>query len=143
MQTSGTCVEPEITSPGWNAYHLALRGKNGKIKQFMEGQRWPPHLPSLPASVFCEQNFTGMHVIKSGIFNSSSISLLFAKIPESYLNNRALLCVTSIRIKWVTTTVRWIGRRECLGARWGHPKWRRGCQQHYHTPRWWRLSSRL
>lgn len=57
----------------------------------------PPKPPCL--SLLSEQSFTGVHIIRGGIFKSSPISLLFAKIPEGYLNNRALFCVIPIRKK--------------------------------------------
>lgn len=71
-----------------------------------------------------EPSFKGVDLIGGGepnIFNSSSVSLLFLKIP--WVIYRALFGLVLVKGKWATTSVRWVGRRECPGTEWGHPKW--------------------
>jgi hypothetical protein len=51
----------------------------------------PPRPPCLRFQ--SEQSFPEVDTIRGGTSNSSNVCLLVAKIPEGYLNNRALFCL--------------------------------------------------
>lgn len=103
--------------------HVTGSNKSQMDRDRLEKARAPPRATNL--GLQSELSFKGVDLIGGGepnVFNSSSVRLLFLKIP--WVIYRTLFGLVLVKEKWATTSVRWVGRRECPWAEWGHPKWR-------------------
>lgn len=77
------------------------------------------------------QSFKGEDLIggrEGNIFNSSRVSVSFWRFLGVIYRALFGLVLVKKKKKRVTTSVRWVGSRECPGAEWGHPKRPLRCQ---------------